>query len=167
MVWCGVEWCGVVRCGVPKALLPNGNGRDVLYRKKERPEGCVSSCVPCLLCGAPVVVQCRVGAVRGCPGDALPLCLMVLRKFSLGPSLCVFRSSPCCVEVGFWAAEILQYIATVRRAVGGSGSGPPQVLRPTALGRWAVVPRKSSTVHYPHAVRYCAVGVPLPTPLRQ
>ena len=34
VVWCGVVWCGAVRCGivwcgVPKALLPEGNGRDV------------------------------------------------------------------------------------------------------------------------------------------
>ena len=25
-------WCGVVWCGVPKALLPEGNGRDVYPR---------------------------------------------------------------------------------------------------------------------------------------
>ena len=34
-MWCCVEWSGVdgvVPCGVPKALLPNGNGREVLLR---------------------------------------------------------------------------------------------------------------------------------------
>ena len=30
VVWCGVVWCGAVWCGVPKALLPEGKGRDVL-----------------------------------------------------------------------------------------------------------------------------------------
>ena len=32
VVWCGVVWCGVVWCGVPKALLLEGNGRDVYPR---------------------------------------------------------------------------------------------------------------------------------------
>ena len=32
VVWCGVVWCGVVWCDVLKALLPEGNGRDVYPR---------------------------------------------------------------------------------------------------------------------------------------
>ena len=54
VVWCGVVWCGVVWCGVPKALLPNGNGRDALDTADAKREGCVSECmlrvVP-VLCG--------------------------------------------------------------------------------------------------------------------
>ena len=29
-----VGWDGAVRCGAPKALLPNGNGQDVLHMGK-------------------------------------------------------------------------------------------------------------------------------------
>ena len=36
MVWCGVVWFGV-----PKALLPNGKGRDVYPRAKVNGLGCV------------------------------------------------------------------------------------------------------------------------------
>ena len=41
VVWCGVVWCGVVWCGVPKALLPEGNGRDVYPRVQVNGLGCV------------------------------------------------------------------------------------------------------------------------------
>ena len=41
VVWCGVVWCGVVWCGVPKALLPEGNGRDVYPRVRVNGRGCV------------------------------------------------------------------------------------------------------------------------------
>ena len=41
VVWCGVVWCGVVWCGVPKALLPEGNGRDVYPRVQVNGRGCV------------------------------------------------------------------------------------------------------------------------------
>ena len=39
--WCGVVWCGVVCRGVPKALLPNGKGRDVYPRVQVNGLGCV------------------------------------------------------------------------------------------------------------------------------
>ena len=44
----------------------------------------------CVVCGAPVAeghhpLWCRAAIVPGCPEDTLPLCLMVLPKFSLGP----------------------------------------------------------------------------------
>ena len=32
MGWRDVVWCGAVRCGAPKALLPEGKGRDVYPR---------------------------------------------------------------------------------------------------------------------------------------
>ena len=41
VVWCGVVWCGVVWCGVPKALLPEGNGRDVYPGVQVNGRGCV------------------------------------------------------------------------------------------------------------------------------
>ena len=39
MLWFGVVWCGAVcrgavHCVVPKALVPNGNGRDGLAHRK-------------------------------------------------------------------------------------------------------------------------------------
>ena len=33
-VWCGVVWCGVEWRVVANALLPKGNGRDVLHTGK-------------------------------------------------------------------------------------------------------------------------------------
>ena len=81
----------------------------------------------CVVCCAPVAeghhsAWRRAAAVLGCLGDVLPLCLMVLLKFSLGPDLCA--SGPClgCDEAGTWAAEMLQFTATLRGAV---GSGDP------------------------------------------
>ena len=52
VVWCGVVWCGVVWCGVPKALLPEGNGRDVYPRVQVNGRGCV--------CGVRAVCKCVV-----------------------------------------------------------------------------------------------------------
>ena len=49
-MWCGVVWCGVVWCGVPKALLPNGNGRDALHMGNAEREGGVSERVLCVVC---------------------------------------------------------------------------------------------------------------------
>ena len=47
---CSVVWCGVVWCGVPKALLPEGNGRDVYPRVQVNGRGCV--------CGVRAVCKC-------------------------------------------------------------------------------------------------------------
>ena len=52
VVWCGVVWCGVVWCGVPKALLSEGNGRDVDPRVQVNGRGCV--------CGVRAVCKCVV-----------------------------------------------------------------------------------------------------------
>ena len=54
VVWCGVVWCGVVWCGVPKALLQEGNGRDVYPRVQvNRRAVCLSAhCVPVCCCAA-------------------------------------------------------------------------------------------------------------------
>ena len=47
VVWCGVVWCGVVWCGVPKALFPNGYGRDALHTGNAKREGCVETRAVC------------------------------------------------------------------------------------------------------------------------
>ena len=53
VVWCGVVWCGVVWCGVPKALLPEGNGRDVYPRVQVNGRGCVCRVRTVCKCGDP------------------------------------------------------------------------------------------------------------------
>ena len=46
------------------------------------------------------MVSGRAATVHGCPGNALPLCLMVLPKFLLGPGLCASgRWLVCCSVV--------------------------------------------------------------------
>ena len=129
-------WCGVVQCGVPKALLPKSNGRDVLHMGNAKQEGCVSKRVLCVVCCAPVAegrhpLWRRAAAVQGCPGDALLLCLMVVPKFSRSPGLCASRPRSGLDEASIWAAEMLLYTATLRRAV---GSGEPSVFCHTAVG---------------------------------
>ena len=46
--WCGVVWCGVVWCGVPKALLPEGNGRDVYPRVQVNGRAVCVARAPCV-----------------------------------------------------------------------------------------------------------------------
>ena len=48
VVWCGVVWCGVVWCGVPKALFPEGNGRDVYPRVHLNGRAVCVVCAPCV-----------------------------------------------------------------------------------------------------------------------
>ena len=67
----------------------------------------------CVVCCAPVAegrvsLWRRAAAVQGCPGDALPLCLTVLPKFSLDPGLCATAPPWGTEEAGTWAAEIPQ-----------------------------------------------------------
>ena len=88
VVWCGVVWCGVVWCGVPKALLPNGNGRDALHTGNAKREGCVSERMLCVcVCvlstcdGSRVAPPCTAALVQGCPWDSLLLRLLVQLKF--------------------------------------------------------------------------------------
>ena len=52
VAWRGVAWRGVAWCGVPKALLPEGNGRDVYPRVQVNGPGCV--------CGVRAVCKCVV-----------------------------------------------------------------------------------------------------------
>ena len=107
VVWCGVVWCGVVWCGVPKALLPNGNGRDALHTGNAKWEGCVSKlcvwCVsasPCcfaLLWG----LRCRGGtcAYPGCGAfvaQAWPCCAPPFGLHAPGPTFCLCCTIHCC-----------------------------------------------------------------------
>ena len=93
-VVCGVlhVWCGVMWCGVPKALSAKGNGRDGLAHGKMQAGRAVCLGALSVVCCDPVAegrlpLWCRVVTVPGCPGDALPLRLIVLPKFSLSPVL--------------------------------------------------------------------------------
>ena len=81
-------------------------------------EGSVSKSALCVVCGTPVAegrlsLRCSVAAV-------LPLHLMVQPKFSLDPGPCASGPWSGIDEAGTWAAEILQYTATLRRAVGSA-----------------------------------------------
>ena len=69
--------------------------------------------------------------ILGCSGDALPLCMMVLLKFSLGPALGASTPLWGIDEAGTWAAEILQqwamgilqHSATLQHAAGSGLQG--------------------------------------------
>ena len=84
VVWCGVVWCGVVWCGVPKALFPNGNGRDALHTDNAKREGFVYKRVLCVVRCAPVTGQepspCAAVLVYGRPWDSPSLRLLVQLK---------------------------------------------------------------------------------------
>ena len=72
----------------------------------------------CLVCCAPVAegrhpLWCRAATIPGCPGDVLPLRLMVVPKFSLGPALGASGPWWDIDEAGTWVAETLQHIATL------------------------------------------------------
>ena len=57
----------------------------------------------------------RLAAVAlGCPGDILPLCLLVLLKVLLGPSLRASRPWLGCNKAGTRATDILPTTATLR-----------------------------------------------------
>ena len=122
VVWCGVVWCGVVWCGVPKALLPEGNGRDVYPR-----EGCVSMCALCAsvllysrdLCSVALGWYCSAGACARshrvewahCTVCAVLhhryfVCGAALLGVVLRTALCVPRRTAL-VGSGLWAVELL------------------------------------------------------------
>ena len=66
-VWCGVVCC-VVWCGVPKALLPDGNGRDVLLTGiAKRVGACACACSVWRACTAAGRVPARSGPSLGPP----------------------------------------------------------------------------------------------------
>ena len=74
--------CSVVQCGVPKALLPEGKGREVLLTGIAKWAGvCVCASA---LCRGPFALTQQPGSpqhpavsVQGCSGDSLPLRLLV------------------------------------------------------------------------------------------
>ena len=79
---CGVVWCGVMWCGVPKAVLPKGNGEDVLLTGIAKRAG-VCVCVRALCglcvrtCAAGRLALTYGGSSSKPPGDPFPLRLLV------------------------------------------------------------------------------------------
>ena len=73
---------------------------------------------------------CSVPSVQGCPGDALPLCPLALRTFSLGPHLCA--SGPCKgieeAGAGPRAGECAWVCGCVRVSVCRGGGGRSRAL---------------------------------------
>ena len=82
-----MEWSGVVWCGVPKALLPEGNGRDVYPRVQVNGR---AVCVACALCVSVLSSAESRGkketwrpptrqwlSAQELPWDSLPFCLLV------------------------------------------------------------------------------------------
>ena len=119
VVWCGVVWCGVVcrRRWYQMAMA----GMPCIQEMQTG--GCVSKRALCVVCCTPVAEgrqspRGRAAIVQGCLGEALPLCLMVPLKFSLGLGLCGSTPWSRRDEAGTWAAEILQHAATLCRVVG-------------------------------------------------
>ena len=108
VVWCGAVQCGMVWCGVPKALLPNGNGRDALHMGNAKREGCV------VWCG---VLRCRAKALlpKGNGQDGL-----ARGRKNVSWEGCVSKCTLCvwCVSAGprcsalVWAADPLQWGGT-------------------------------------------------------
>ena len=89
VVWCGVVWCGVVWCGVPKALLPEGNGRDVYPRVQVNGLGCVYCVRAVCKCVVAQPDQCTLAFGRHCSSDACAQSLRVLLVHcTLGAALC-------------------------------------------------------------------------------
>ena len=85
---CVVVWCGVVWCGVPKALLPEGKGRDVYPRVQ------VNGRAVCLSARCVLVCCCTAGscALSHLAGTVLPMPVHG-HTGSKGPTApCV----PCC-----------------------------------------------------------------------
>ena len=87
VVWCGVVWCAAW-CGVVcrRRCYQDGNGRDALHTGNPKREGCVSECMLCVVCHAPVTGEetpTRMAASgQAPPRDSLPLRLLVQLKFA-------------------------------------------------------------------------------------
>ena len=169
VVWCGVVWCGVVwwfvvsfapRCGVfcsvllccvvPKALLLEGNGRDVYPqvqvngRAVYRSARCVLMC--CCAAGscarshlAGTVLPTPVHGHTGSSGPSAPcvlcctivLCVRCCTAWCCAPH-CTLGALPHCT-CGQWAVHLL-----LCTALGAVGNTTPAMQCLTACGRWAV-----------------------------
>ena len=98
MLWCGVVWCGVVRrdvvwcgvvwCGVPKALLQEGNGRDVYPRVQVNGRGCVCCARAVCMCVGP-------GGERGSREDLVGSPYSRSSRCTPSRSTCWCRRSSC------------------------------------------------------------------------
>ena len=132
VVWCGVVWCGVVWCGAVcrRLCYRMAMAGMVLHTGNAKREDCVSKRTRCVwyvvhLWQRAITLSLVPGVCcLGCPGAALPLCLMVLLKFSLDPGLCA---------PGPWSSfdGAGTRLRSFSRAV---GSGDPFVYRHTAVG---------------------------------
>ena len=151
VVWCGVVRCGVVWGGVPKALLPEGNGREVYPRVQ------VNGRAVCLSARCVLVCCCTAGtcALSHLAGAVLPTPVhgltgssgrVLCRTFSTlcaGPYRLVLCSTLHCVCLaalhlwavgyGHWAVALLLWSATV---LGGNGQRNSRHALPHCL--WAV-----------------------------
>ena len=156
VVWCGVVWCGVVSCGVvwcgvPKALLPEGNGRDVYPRVQVNGRRCV--------CGVRAVCKCVVAQPDQCTPALGRPCSADARAHAHRVSLvhCTLRASPamhCLTAWGQWAVALLQCTA------------------PVPSGQWAVKPLQctaplpggSGQWNFCHTLPHCLGAVGSGTP---
>ena len=133
-MWCGVVWCA-------EGAVTKGNGQDALAHGKMQAGRavCLSArCVWCIVQGR-YLLWCRAATVPGCPGDALPLCLMVLLKFSLGPTLCASGPGGALMRL---ALGQLRSFSPLPHCLGPMGSGDPSGQRgsysipPHCSGQW-------------------------------
>ena len=153
VVWCGVVWCGVVWCGVLKALLPEGNGRDVYPRVQ------VNGRAVCLSARCVLVCCCIAGPVHSCTWPVL-LCrrLCPVTQGLVGPLHRVCRAALsvlsvwCCTAwccalhcvcpaaLHLWAegSGLWNSCNALPHRLEVVGSGTPAVHRLSALGQWAV-----------------------------
>ena len=152
---CGaVLCCAVLCCAVPKALLPEGNGRD-LYPRVQVNGRAVCLSVRCVLVTSAkcVVAKCvvvQLGPVHSCTGPVL-LCRRpcTVTQGLLGSLHCV-----CCAALlgavhctalhclCHAAVHCVRYTAptsnTLPQRPGAVGSGTPAMHRHTACGQWVV-----------------------------
>ena len=181
VVWCGVVWCGVVWCGVPKALLPEGNGRDVYPRVQVNGRAvCLSvRCVLVCCCPAGTSAQSHLASaalptpVHRHTGSSGPTTPCVLRC-TIG-TLCAVPSVRCRTA---WCWALHCIVCALLHCTCGQwavGCGTYAMHCHTAWGHWAVellqctatVPGGSGQWNSCNALPHClgAVGGISPTML--
>ena len=126
VVWvrCGAVRCGVVWCGVPKALLPKGNGRDVLLTGKAKWAGV---CVVRALCGTCAAAWFIPWSGGLCPWPLWGLPAALIAGAVAAPA----GPSP-------WCPWVLLGPCTLPHCLVAAGSGTPASHCSTALRQLAV-----------------------------
>ena len=189
VVWCGVVWCGVVWCGVAKALLPEGNGRDV-YPRVQVNERAVCLSVRCVLvccCKAGTCAQSHLAStalltpVHGHTGSSGPTAPCVLRctisTLCAVPHclvLCTALHCVCPAALHLWAVGIGQCNScnALPHCLWAVGSATRTMHCLTAWGQWAVqllqytasLPQGSGQWNSCNALPHCVVAVGSGTP---